>query len=687
MIIVIVKKKYYAGKSRGVLLVMEWKKGIYCWAKIIVLMLFSSTEIYASQPLKTFCIGYGNIQTKSIHLRWFVNPNNPIPKEGYTILRKKHGAPMIFQVVGTVSPSTYSLALKNNKDEQQIVDSVITLSERISRSNTPDPLHIWSLQYLNCIVPGTVSEILGLQFMDTTVRQNIMYDYRIDIGTTTIATVTKISTAFQLNPTVQGLKIEQTNSGVKLYCDVNEAYSQGITRWKIVRQIDNSSDTVAIVPKVLINDLKSGLLYFDLYRFNKGERITYSIIPFDLWNNRGKSTNISLLIKGNSVKLDAPVFTDFTSKAGKITLTWNVQSSKNIERFRIYRTIKDNKELINTQFPSSIRNYTDTMRQPIAINVVYQILSVDSLGREGDLSLPLSVPIDDTIPPSRPKYVIAQIMNRTFELLWNRSDDIDMNGYEIARSLASEKTFKILTAAPIKDSVFRDTSLLSAKSGIYVYKIRAVDIFGNRSDWTDPTTIALPDISIPSSPIITDIKGTDKSVELRWQKVSEFDLAGYWVNRTDDTLFTPITLNDDLLPRERTFYSDSAVKAGVLYYYEIVSVDSTLNISAPSLRLSGRSYDTRQPIPPIIDSLYSSNGQIVITWFYEFPPPITVTTVIERSRDGKRFVQISAPLNEKETRFSDNDIRSGEEYYYRVRAISYEGSIGKPSENKLCVAK
>lgn len=666
---------------------MARKERIYYGVSIVILVVSCLQCVSASQPLKTFCLGYGNNQSKSIHLRWFINSSNPMPKEGYTILRKKHGAAMIFQVVGNVIPSKPVSMINNDKNSQQIIDSVISLSERVSRTITPDPLHIWSLQYLNCVVPGTVSEILGLQFTDTTVRQNIQYDYRVDIGTTTIATATKISTSSELNPTVEGMKIEQTNNGVKVYCDVSEAYVQGITRWKIIRQLNNIIDTVAIVPKILIGEHKTGLLYFDLLPFKKGERVIYTVIPYDLWNNRGKSQSITLTIKGDNTKLEVPSFTDFTSKAGRISLSWNVQNVKNVERFRIYRTINNNKEQINKYIPLATKFYTDTIIKPNVLRVIYHITSVDSLGREGEMSLPLTVPIDDTIPPSRPTYIIAQIMNRTFELLWNRAVDSDMYGYEVARALATENTYKVLTTAPIQDTVFRDTSLLSIKSGIYSYKIRSVDMFGNRSDWTEPTTIALPDISIPSSPVITDIKGTDKSVELRWQRISENDLAGYWVNRTDDTLFTPITLNNDLLPRERTFYSDSAVKAGILYYYEIVSVDSTLNISAPSLRLSARSYDTRMPIPPIIDSLYSSNGQITLTWFYEFPPPITVTTVVERSRDGRKFVQISAPLNEKETRFSDNDIRSDEQYYYRVRAISYEGSIGKPSDYKLCVAK
>jgi hypothetical protein len=75
-------------------------------------------------------------------------------------------------------------------------------------------------------------------------------------------------------------------------------------------------------------------------------------------------------------------------------------------------------------------------------------------------------------------------------------------------------------------------------------------------------------------------------------------------------------------------------------------------------------------------------GKVRITWFFEYPPPIPVYVVVERSRDNKRYVQISAPLAETEKAFTDTDIGSAEKYYYRVRALSKEGNYGKPSDQK-----
>ncbi|HRE57322.1 MAG TPA: hypothetical protein PLW09_05825, partial [Candidatus Kapabacteria bacterium] len=50
--------------------------------------------------VKTFALGYGDNKSRAIHLRWFVTKEHCIPNEGYTILRKKHGSPMIHQIVG-----------------------------------------------------------------------------------------------------------------------------------------------------------------------------------------------------------------------------------------------------------------------------------------------------------------------------------------------------------------------------------------------------------------------------------------------------------------------------------------------------------------------------------------------------------------------------------------------------------
>lgn len=640
----------------------------------------------ASQPLKTFCLAYGNSSAKTINLRWFVSSTQPVVKDGFTILRKKHGSPMIYQIVGTTTSSEIKNSSLEN-EEAQIADSVISLAARISRSTQVDPLHVWSLQYLNCVVPGTVSKILGLQFVDTSVRVGIVYDYRIDIGTTTIATLLQVSTNTVLNPSIEELRFEETSRGVKLFCNQKNVLEKGIVRWKIVRQIGNQSDTLAVIPRILVNDNKDGMLFYDIHSFKKNEKVSYLVWAYDLWGNRSKVSSVNFYSKGENVLPAVPSFTEARSKSGVVFLKWDIHSIRNIERFRIYRSVNNERVLLSGRIPPQERSCSDTILKPNSRTISYNIVSVDSLGREGDFSPPVSVVVDDTIAPRKPSYIVVQYVNKNFELLWNRSSEKDVVGYEVTRSIAHENRFGLLNTGSLSDSVFMDTTLRNVRSGMYMYKVRALDMFGNRSEWTEPVTIAIPDLSIPASPVLTDIKGTDKSIELRWQRISDDDLAGYWINRTDDTLYTPITLNEVLLPGDKTTYSDSSVKAGVLYYYQIVSVDSSLNISSPSQKLSARSYDTRMPMPPIVDSVYSAKDQITITWFFEFQPPIPVSVVVERSRDGKRYVQISAPLNEKVLKFIDSDISKGERYYYRLRSITSEGSIGKPSENRTITLK
>lgn len=630
--------------------------------------------LQAQSLIPTFAAGYGDSKSKSISLRWFVSTPHIAPQEGYTILRKKHGAPMIHQVVGYVKPPLRSIA-NLSRGKQSIIDTINVYIEKL-RQASREPLIPWTLQYLQCVAPTVSADVMGLEFRDTTVRAGISYDYRVDIGTTTIATLSNISSQTRFSPTVSSVLIKEHTFGNVLSWDADWDNTQKIVRWIIIRRSNSKIDTVATIPKVMGNPITKRCEFVDRDSIGEHTLIQYTIIPIDYWNKEGKSFTVNVQTSKKQNAMPIPEFTSFRSEKRNVRLQWIPVDSYG---YHIYREIGGVKELISRNIlDPSVNSFIDTVRTPKEYFATYTITSVDSLGREGEHSQQLTVPLDDEIPPMKPRYVIVQPKERTFEIIWMNTNDGDRLGYEIARSQGKSQLFQLLTPIPVSDTVLLDTTLLSMKTGIYIYRVRTVDIFGNKSEWSDEIMVSLPDISVPSAPVITDIRGTDSSIELRWQRVTEVDLAGYWINRTEDTLFTPVTLNEELLPKEKTQYSDSLIKSGILYYYEIVSVDSTLNISAPSLRLSARSYDKNQPLPPLIDSLYIKEGIVHITWFFEYPPPEPLTVVVERSRDDKRYVQISAPIAQNEVAYTDKDIRNGEKYYYRLRALSKEGSYGKP---------
>ncbi|HRE57321.1 MAG TPA: hypothetical protein PLW09_05820, partial [Candidatus Kapabacteria bacterium] len=87
-------------------------------------------------------------------------------------------------------------------DEQKLVDTLVSYAGKSKAESSIEPLIEWSLQYLQCVAPDIAAAVLGLEFTDTTVRAGIHYDYRIDIGTTTIATLSDISTHTTLQPKV-----------------------------------------------------------------------------------------------------------------------------------------------------------------------------------------------------------------------------------------------------------------------------------------------------------------------------------------------------------------------------------------------------------------------------------------------------------------------------------------------------
>ena len=79
----------------------------------------------------------------------------------------------------------------------------------------------------------------------------------------------------------------------------------------------------------------------------------------------------------------------------------------------------------------------------------------------------------DEFPPAAPKGVAAVSTPGAVQLIWDASTEADFAGYLVLRAEPPDETLQPLTPAPIRDTVFQDTSV---KPGVrYVYVIVAVD--------------------------------------------------------------------------------------------------------------------------------------------------------------------------------------------------------------------
>ena len=116
--------------------------------------------------------------------------------------------------------------------------------------------------------------------------------------------------------------------------------------------------------------------------------------------------------------------------------------------------------------------------RPVEFGVArcYAVRTLDVVGgldvRSG-LSAQTCVYLVDTFPPTAPEALTTVGSNGAVSLIWQPNDEEDLAGYLVLRGLPPGATLQPLTAQPVPENTYRDTT---AEPGVrYVYAVRAVD--------------------------------------------------------------------------------------------------------------------------------------------------------------------------------------------------------------------
>jgi hypothetical protein len=104
---------------------------------------------------------------------------------------------------------------------------------------------------------------------------------------------------------------------------------------------------------------------------------------------------------------------------------------------------------------------------------VRAIALVDGVSLEGEPSAPRCITPRDEFPPAAPAGLAAVPTPGQISLIWDANPEKDLAGYLILRGDAPDGPLKAITAAPIRETSYRDATV---KPGMrYVYAIVAVD--------------------------------------------------------------------------------------------------------------------------------------------------------------------------------------------------------------------
>ena len=126
-------------------------------------------------------------------------------------------------------------------------------------------------------------------------------------------------------------------------------------------------------------------------------------------------------------------------------------------------------------------------------------------------------------------------------------------------------------------------------------------------------TLHLTDSQLPpASPKNLILTEKDMRIDLDWDDNSESDLDGYYVYRSESSGSYGEPLNTN--PVVESYYIDSSIENGIVYYYQVKAVDTSESLSDPSNEVSGSSLDAA---PEPVDNLRAfllSGAQIRLEW-------------------------------------------------------------------------
>lgn len=243
--------------------------------------------------------------------------------------------------------------------------------------------------------------------------------------------------------------------------------------------------------------------------------------------------------------------------------------------------------------------------------ISYQIKPLDYFGKEFTSSEIQEVLLIDTIPPKPPSFFRTSVNQYQVNLSWENPLDGERHRLHVNRARNNTEDFELLAKLSPHATSYRDTV---PGGGFFYYTIASVDKAGNEAHST-LSFADIPDIVPPESPEHISIASDTGMIRLSWSAVQAEDLLGYRIYRTingnDESTY--VLLN--AMPQQDTFFIDHLpLIASNPFYYKVVALDSSYNMSDYSLIVSATLPDVTPPAKPFIKQAEQEGSEVKIAW-------------------------------------------------------------------------
>lgn len=412
------------------------------------------------------------------------------------------------------------------------------------------------------------------EFIDVWLQNGQEYSYYV-------TAVDPIGRESKPSKTVQAKPLDKVAPGIPEILNISAEGRKIFLSWKIALESDaagynvfRSTSLDKGFTKLNKELLKVGQTAWVDSSILTGIQYFYRVSAVDKNKNESKQSNARNVIAADVVKPDPPSELSYLISNNIVTLKWKNSKTKDLAGYYVYQgntpetQIRTTSGLVNS--PYADNTYAQTGFQPGVIH--YAVSAVDSSYNESE-KVNVSVLIKDTYPPMPPNnFFVDNFEGRYVTINQGISIAQDIKSYRIYRNEPGQKALVINPEQSVA-KVLIDSTVKRGKT--YIYYSTAVDTAGNESQPSLTDTLFFRDYSPPASVVNIEIRTVQEGVKLEWEPVIDFDLAGYFVLRSEVPNGIYEKLNNTPLPERQ--YTDRT--GSNKYYYKVVSVDTSGNMS------------------------------------------------------------------------------------------------------------
>ena len=429
-----------------------------------------------------------------------------------------------------------------------------------------------------CDMSFEAAALGGYAFIDENIEANKNYAYRIEIANDSIYTPTyKVVRAGNISKTTspQFSQTSEFENKVVLqwYRDMSDKY---FTAYHIEKS-KSGSTWQRLTEQPYINPVTDDLGYLEHITFSDSvanyDAHFYRVIGIDAFGDESPpSEQIKLMGRDRTPPIAPSVDSAYlTRNQDAIKLMWHFdEKSADLASIVIKKGPQPEGPFSPIYKASKVEvTYLDT--KPSLTELQYfQVCAVDTAGNEA-CSAGQYAFFDDNVAPNAPHGLTGKIdSNGVVTLHWHLGEEEDLLGYYVQAGNGKERVFASLTNKPVRDTMWRDTITLHTLTEEIYYRVNAVDLRKNYSQFSEIIRLAKPDTIPPRPSVFKKYKVRADHISLDYALSSSSDISKVILlkkNLKSGEIF------EIALQKGSSNYLDKDIAPNSKYIYDLITFD------------------------------------------------------------------------------------------------------------------